>query len=254
MAGEVVWYELMTSDVDAARRFYEPVLGWTIEKSSNAPNGYRMIAGSKGNVGGMMPLPRGAANTGMKPVWVPYIHVPNADEAAAKIKQDGGAIHIPGTDVPGAGRWSFVADPQGANFYVMTPMGPPGTATSHQPGTPGYGGWHELHTTDVAKAFAFYARHFGWTTDGAIDMGPAGEYRMFKIGQVQSGGMMKAANLPRPQWMIYFNVDNIDKAVARVNAAGGKVVHGPQEVPGGAYIINGVDPQGAAFNLVGPRS
>jgi len=42
--------------------------------------------------------------------------------------------------------------------------------------------------------------------------------------------------------------------VARVNAAGGKVVHGPQEVPGGAYIINGVDPQGAAFNLVGPRS
>ena len=253
MAGGVIWYELMTSDVDKARAFYEQVLGWSIEKSSNAPNGYRMISGSKGLVGGMMPLPPGATNMGMKPIWVPYIDVPDADSAANKIKADGGAIHMPGTDVPGAGRFCYVADPQGASFYVMKPSGPEGSATSWQPGVAGYGGWHELHTTDNAKALAFYAKHFGWTADGTHDMGPMGQYRLFKIGKVQAGGMMNDANLPRPQWMIYFGVDDIVKAAARVRAAGGTVTLDPMEVPGGAFIVNGTDPQGAALNLLGPK-
>ena len=200
-----------------------------------------------------MPLPSGAANMGMRPGWFPYFQVPNSDRAAEAIKADGGTIHMPGTDVPGAGRFSFVADPQGANFYVMTPSGAPGTATSHQVGVPGYGGWHELHTTDQAKAFAFYAKHFGWASDGVFDMGPMGAYQLFKIGAVQSGGMMNDTRLPRPQWMIYFNVDDIDAAAKRVKSADGKIVQGPQEVPGGTYVINGVDPQGATFNLVGPK-
>ena len=251
MAGEVVWYELMTSDVDAARRFYEPVLGWSIEKTSNAPNGYRMIAGAKGNVGGVLPLPRGvdASMAG----WFMYISVPDCDAVATKIKSDGGAIHIPGTDVPGAGRWCFVSDPQGVNFYVMTPLGPRGSATSHQPGVAGYGGWHELHTKDSAKAFEFYSRHFGWSTDGVHDMGPMGQYRLFKIGATQSGGMMNDSSVPRPQWLVYFNVDDIDAAARRIKSADGRITHGPQEVPGGAYVIDGVDPQGARFNLLGPK-
>ena len=253
MAGEVIWYELITSDVDSARKFYEPVLGWAIEKSSNAPNGYRMIAGTRGNVGGVMPFPHGAADAGMKPAWFMYINVPDCDAAAAKIKADGGAIHIPGTDVPGAGRWCFVADPQGASFYVMTPSGPQGSATSHQPGNPGYGGWHELHTADSTKASAFYAHHFGWAPDGVHDMGPMGQYRLFKIGSVQSGGMMNDTNLPRAQWMIYFNVDDIEAAAKRIKSADGKIANGPHEVPGGAYVISAIDPQGARFDLVGPK-
>jgi predicted enzyme related to lactoylglutathione lyase len=253
MTGEVVWYELMTSDVEAARGFYEAVLGWKIDRNSSAPNGYRMIAGSHGMVGGALPLPPGARNTGMKPCWVFYLNVPDADAAAAKIKADGGAIHIPGVDVPGAGRWCFVADPQGANFYVMTPSGPPGSATSHRPATPGYGGWHELHTSDGVKAFAFYKKHFGWSDDGAIEMGPMGTYQIFKIGEVQSGGVMNDRDLPRPQWMIYFNVDDIDAAAQRVKAARGTIAYGPAEVPGGNHIINAVDPQGARFDLVGPK-
>ena len=51
--------------------------------------------------------------------------------------------------------------------------------------------------------------------------------------------------------MYYINVEAIDAAVARATAGGGQVINGPMEVPGGSWIVNAVDPQGAMFSLVG---
>ena len=59
--------------------------------------------------------------------------------------------------------------------------------------------------------------------------------------------------MPFPFWLFYFNVDNIDAAAERVTTNGGQVLMGPIEVPGGGWIIQGRDPQGAAFSLFGPR-
>jgi predicted enzyme related to lactoylglutathione lyase len=68
------------------------------------------------------------------------------------------------------------------------------------------------------------------------------------------GGMMtKMPEAPRPHWVYYINVDAIDAAIGRIASAGGKVVHGPQQVPGGSWIVNGIDPQGAIFALVAPK-
>jgi predicted enzyme related to lactoylglutathione lyase len=58
---------------------------------------------------------------------------------------------------------------------------------------------------------------------------------------------------PHPYWLYYFVVDDIDAGLQRVKANGGMVLFGPQEVPGGAWIINAQDPQGGAFALVGAR-
>jgi predicted enzyme related to lactoylglutathione lyase len=60
------------------------------------------------------------------------------------------------------------------------------------------------------------------------------------------------AGPPMPVWSYYFNVPDIDAAVQRVTASGGQVLMGPQEVPGGSQIIQGMDPQGAMFALVAP--
>ncbi len=54
-------------------------------------------------------------------------------------------------------------------------------------------------------------------------------------------------------WAYYFNVDGLDDAITRVSTGGGKVVHGPMEVPGGSWIVNCQDPRGAYFSLVSPR-
>jgi len=64
------------------------------------------------------------------------------------------------------------------------------------------------------------------------------------------GGMMtKPPHIPVACWNFYFNVDSIKAAVERVKSGGGQVLNGPMQVPGGGWIINGQDPQGAMFSL-----
>ena len=86
-------------------------------------------------------------------------------------------------------------------------------------------------------------------------MGPMGPYHVLGVDAVgDMGGIMTAPpDCARPAWQYYFCVDDIDAAVARVAAAGGTLVAGPHEVPGGGWIVHGVDPQGAQFALVGPK-
>jgi uncharacterized protein len=159
-------------------------------------------------------------------------------------------VHVPPTDIPNIGRFAMVADPQGAVFNLFKPvsdMPPP----PPDPATPGLVGWHELMAADGEKAFAFYADLFGWTKDEAIDMGAMGRYQLFAAGGAAIGGMMtKPADVPAPFWGYYFQVDAIGAALERLKAASGKVINGPMEVPGGSWIVQGVDPQGAMFSLV----
>jgi predicted enzyme related to lactoylglutathione lyase len=122
------------------------------------------------------------------------------------------------------------------------------------PGVPGHTGWRELHAGDRERAFGFYSGLFGWTKAEALDMGPMGIYQLFATGGVPVGGMMtKTQAFPAPAWLYYFNVDDIEAAVVRVKDKGGQLLMGPHEVPGGAWIVQGRDPQGAMFALVGPH-
>jgi hypothetical protein len=121
--------------------------------------------------------------------------------------------------------------------------------------TPGHIGWHELMAGDLDREFAFYSRLFGWTKDRAHDMGPMGAYQIFATGGAPCGGMMKAcAQVPQPCWNYYIAVEDVAKAADRAATRGGQVLHGPAEVPGGAWIVQARDPQGAHFAMVsGPK-
>jgi len=253
--GKFCWYELMTTDVVAATAFYETVVGWGIKDSGMPGMAYSILSVEGVGIGGMMALPEEAGKAGVRPGWLGYVWVADVDAAAERVKAAGGAIHKSGTDIPGVGRFSVVADPQGAIFYLFRDAGgerPPTPA----PWTPGLIGWHELHAGEQEAAFAFYAGQFGWTKGEAFDMGGAvGTYQLFATGGAEAvGGMMnKMDAFPRPFWLYYFSVGNIDAASARVTGAGGQVLNGPQEVPGGAWILQCLDPQGAMFALVGHR-
>lgn len=253
MVNNFIWYELLTTDPAAAAKFYGAVIGWTCNDSGQSSIQYWQFRMGDAFVGGMMALPPGAAATGMPPCWLGYINVDDLEAAVASIKAAGGEVHMPPTEVPGVGRFAMMSDPQGAIFYVMKPIGV-GPSPSYSPGKPGHGGWHELHARDGAAALEFYSKQFGWSQTEALDMGPMGHYRLFNTGSGDPiGGMMTDGNFPRPAWFYYFVVDDIDAAQTRLTAAGGKVLYGPSEVPGGAWIINAQDPQGAMFQLVGPR-
>jgi len=65
--------------------------------------------------------------------------------------------------------------------------------------------------------------------------------------------MTKAADTPAPYWLFYFDVDAIDAAAERVKSAGGQIVVGPNEVPGGGWVVRCLDPQGATFALLATK-
>ncbi|MGE5813816.1 MAG: VOC family protein [Acidobacteriota bacterium] len=84
-----------------------------------------------------------------------------------------------------------------------------------------------------------------------MDMGEMGKYQMFSR-TIALGGMMKKppemAHVP-PHWGLYFRVPDVHAAASRVKENGGQVLNGPMEVPGGDWIVNCMDPQGAAFSV-----
>lgn len=246
-----IWYELMTNDTAAAEAFYGSVVGWQAKDAGMPGIAYTLLSAGDMQVGGVMALPPQALAAGARPGWIGYLGVDDADASAARIRAAGGAVHRAPEDIPGIGRFAVVTDPHGAAFIVMQPFSdeqPPQPA----PGTPGHVGWHELHAGDLDSAWAFYASQFGWTRDQAIDMGPMGTYQLFATGGPAVGGMMtKTPDTPAPMWLYYFNVDGVDAAVARVMQGGGKLLFGPQQVPGGSWIVQCTDPQGGMFALVG---
>lgn len=107
-------------------------------------------------------------------------------------------------------------------------------------------------TSDPDAEFAFYSDLFGWEKAQAVDMGPMGTYQVFAHDGAQIGGVMGLGNSPVPAWLPYFGVTGVEAAIARIAAAGGRLAHGPVEVPGGAFIAVAQDPQGAWFAVVGP--
>lgn len=248
-----VWYELMTTDAAAASAFYAGVVGWE-PKDAGMPMPYTMLHAGGQPIGGLMALTPDMLQGGARPAWCGYVGVASVDDHVRKLTAAGGSICNPPQDIPGVGRFAVVADPHGAVFMLF--QGSEGdSAPPRDTSAPGQVGWNELHAGQGDEAFAFYAGLFGWTKDQAIDMGPAGTYQLFKTGGAEAAGgiMTKMPEMPVSAWVYYVNVDAIDAAVARVTAGGGTVINGPMEVPGGQWIINGVDPQGAMFALVGPK-
>ena len=169
------------------------------------------------------------------------------------VAKAGGKVYREPADIPSVGRFSVVADPQGAMFMLFSPQGE--AQPKVPPMTEGHVGWRELYTTDWKSAFDFYSGKFGWQKGEAMDMGPMGVYQLFTVDGEQTGGMMnKPAEIPHAMWLYYFNVGDIDAAAGRVRDGGGQVLNGPMEVPGGSWIVQCTDPQGAMFALAGRRA
>ena len=251
--GRFVWYELATTDTQAARAFYTEVVGWGTRDAPMPGMAYTLFTAGAASVSGLMGLPEDARTLGMRPSWLGYVGVGDVDATAERIKQLGGALHVPPTDNPNISRFSVAADPQMATIALFKWLNP-GQEQPADLDAPGRVGWHELLAADWEKAWAFYGELFGWQKADA-DTGAVGTYQLFSAGGLTIGGMCtKPPTVPVPFWLYYFNVGDIDAAAKRVKAGGGQILNGPIEVPGGSWIIQCTDPQGAMFALAGKRS
>lgn len=245
--GRFVWYELLTTDVDAAVDFYAGVIGWGTEVFAGAGEPYTMWKVGDRPIGGIMKMPEEALEQGGRPHWLPYIATPDVDATVERARERGARVYVAPRDIPSVGRFAVLADPQGAIFAAFTP----GSDESGRQGPPRRGefSWHELATTDREAAFDFYSDLFGWEETDRMDMGEAGIYQMYgRVGSPLGGMFTKPAEVPGPAtWLLYALVDDVNGAVERVKGAGGQVLNGPMEVPGGDWIAQCLDPQGAAF-------
>jgi hypothetical protein len=246
--GRFVWYELMTTDMAAAKAFYAKVVGWGTQDASMPGMAYTLFTAGTTAVSGLMELPEDAKKMGAEPRWMGYVGVDDVDAAAARIKELGGAVHVPPTDVPGISRFSIVSDPQRATFALFK-WQDPGRQQAAEPGKPGHVSWHELFAADWEKAFAFYGELFGWQKSDT-DIEPVDTYRPFSVlGQTIGCMLTKPPMVPAPFWLYYFDVGDIDAAAQRVKAGGGRILEGPFEAPGGTGVARCTDPQGAMFAL-----
>jgi predicted enzyme related to lactoylglutathione lyase len=246
--GRFVWHELMTSDPAAAQSFYKHVVGWGTSKWDSSSIDYTMWTADEAPVGGVMPIPQEAAAMGAPPNWLAYVEVPDVDATVVQATTLGATVLSPAQTIPDVGRFAVLRDPQGAVFAVITSENPIPDETDPKQRE---FSWHELVTENYKAADAFYNTLFGWETKDDVDMGPIGVYHMFGRDRFTYGGMFnKPADMPAPpHWMPYVQVDSADDAAERATKAGGTVINGPMEVPGGDRIATIVDPQGAVFSV-----
>jgi predicted enzyme related to lactoylglutathione lyase len=122
--------------------------------------------------------------------------------------------------------------------------------------------WYDLITSDPAGAQRYYPAFTGWKTQKFDQSSPDMPYTMWTlngepIGGVGQIGREQAAMGVQPHWLPSVHVNNIDESVRKVTSLGGKVVHGPDPIPGmGRYAII-QDPQGATLSVYqsdGPTS
>lgn len=250
--GGFCWFQLLTTDVKAATEFYGVLLGWSFTRQPDIPGNTSFIENAGEGIGDVSKLDPSGNNS--SPLWRAIVSVDDVDAAVARAETLGGRIISGPFDIPGGfGRVADIADPSGATLSVYTSASGEAAPTVHRPDVPGFGGWFELYCRDVEEATAFYGAMFGWQKQEDMDMGGAGIYRLFTVNGVQTGGMMKPMEPGTgPTWNFYFNCKSVEAAAASIRGAGGDVLMGPHEVPGGSWIIMARDPQGIMFSLVSP--
>jgi predicted enzyme related to lactoylglutathione lyase len=260
--GSFIWYELLTTDASAAAKFYGTVVGWKIAERGNpeAAGGrdYRPIARDDGGMaGGVLQLTKDMLANGAQPTWLGYLSVEDVDAAVKAIEADGGRTHLPKMSLP-VGDIAMAADPMDTPFYVMRPIPPPdkpdAASDVFDTAAAQHVRWNELASPDLARAKAFYAKHFGFEFKDVMSMGSMGDYCFIEHGGRRIGAIMqKPPQNPLGSWLFYFGVSSIAAAQRAVEAGGGKIVNGPHQVPGGDWIVVCTDPQGAAFGCVGAK-
>jgi len=245
--GRFVWHELMTRNVPGARDFYSKLIGWKTIPWPLDP-AYTVCHGDSGPVAGITNMPADLPAE-VPSHWMQYIGTRDVDSVAdAAVRAGGSIVKAPG-DMPGAGRYAVLQDPQGAVFAIIDPE----NARPESDGFPPIGcfSWHELATTDHEAAFAFYSGLFGWDAMQRVDMGAMGIYLVFgQHGSPRGGIYIKPPDMPAPpSWLPYARVSSTDEKFKQATAAGAGSALAPMEVPGGDRVAVLIDPSGAAVGL-----
>jgi len=244
-AGDVTWLDLMSSDPEGSRKFYGGLFGWTFEVGGPETGGYAIASLGGKFVAGVGPRP---PDQPVPTAWTVYLATDDLDRTLTAVKEAGGQVHVPAMDVMDQGRMAIIADPTGGVVGLWQAMRHPGMQRIAEPGA--YA-WCELNTRDMARAGAFFATLFGYQTkklEGGM------EYTTLHLGDQTVCGILQMdshwpAEVP-PHWMPYFAVADVEAALQKVAALGGKTCVPPFDSPYGRISVI-EDAQGGMASLIG---
>jgi len=241
--GKFVWHDLLTEDVDAVKRFYGELLGWSYRKTE-APN-YTLILHHGRPIGGIVDMAAVDPDKN-ESQWVSLLSVASVEEAVAKTRSAGGEVHVEPVELPGRGRLAVVSDPQGAVVAFLRAVdGDPPDVEARE----GDWLWTELWTDDVEASAGFYGDLVGYDIDTAL-LPDDVEYQLFR-----RDGVPRAGVIPNPfdevpaNWLPYVRVEDPAGLAQRVEDLGGQVVLAPREDVRGGTVAIVIDPSGAAVAL-----
>jgi predicted enzyme related to lactoylglutathione lyase len=240
--GEPTWIDLVTPDLEGAKRFYQQLFGWEYVDTGEEFGHYHMATAQARNAAGMNALQPGQE---MPPVWTIYFASADIDADVARVRTLGGQVYFEPMTVGDSGRMAICVDPTGAAFGLWQAINHIGTAVENE-----HGGmaWCEVNTRDAPAACNFYSQLFGFTSQKMEDM----EYFMLQRDGAPFCGVMQMdeqwEGIP-PHWMGYFAVGNTDVALEKVVAGGGKVLVPAFDMAYGRMAVI-ADPAGAALSIV----
>lgn len=246
--GNFCWYELATTNQEAAKKFYGGLFGWTADDYPMGPHGYYTTFQLRGKkVGACYTMMPEQTQQGVPPHWGTYV-AGNADELAARTKSLGGSVLVEPMDVYDFGRMTVLRDPTGAVISVWQPKQHHGVELAGEANT---FCWSELMTRDTDAATKFYTSLFGWKTKVSDAAGFA--YTHWQNDGADIGGMMAIQEQwgPMPaNWGNYVQVANCDETVAKATSLGGKACMPPTDIPNTGRFAMLQDPQGAMISVI----
>ncbi|GAB2735878.1 VOC family protein [Kitasatospora kifunensis] len=245
--GTPCWVSLLVRDLERAKAFYGPLLGWSFAPGPTELGGYVRASLHGAKVAGIGVAP---AHSALPTEWTTYFAVDNADQASARVRECGGTVAVGPLQSGQAGRLAVSADLSGAFFGLWEGQEHLGWEVVAEPGAPV---WSELVTKDEPLAAAFYGSVFG---RAVVEADPSAVARGEEDATLQVeghrvAGIKQTTDLRDgpPRWRIYFAVEDVDLTVRQCLGLGGALLVAAQDTPYGR-VARLADPEGGRFSVV----
>jgi predicted enzyme related to lactoylglutathione lyase len=246
--GKVIFVELVTPDLAAAKQFYAGLFGWTFRDIQAGGTEYAEASLDGRPVAGLIhkDVPAGERR---QPAWLSFFAVRDVDAAKKIAVQHGAKVLFEPRSIPNRGREAVFADPQGAVFAVLASSSgdPPDVLAA-----PGEWIWSSLITSDPDTDAAFYQTLFDYEVfDLPADEGTR-HLMLASDNYARASANTLPANRPNahPHWLNYVRVEDAVKMTAKVVALGGRVLVEPRVDRHGGKVAVVADPLGARFGLL----
>ncbi|HEY5837267.1 VOC family protein [Streptomyces sp.] len=245
--GTPCWIDLMVPDQRAALDFYRDLFGWQGEIGPEEFGGYSVCTLKGKPVAGIMKAMSIGDQPPPPPNWTSYFSSADAAATEAAIRENGGTVIVPTSEVAALGRMLVAADPQGAVFGVWEPLDFRGAEIVNEPGALV---WNQLNTADPEAAARFYRTALGLEATPIPEMP---EFTAFQVMGRTVGGVQGMDNLPPgtpPHWLVNFAVDDTDRTVDVLVRGGGSVVAPAFDMEKVGRMAVVADPRSAVFAIV----